>query len=204
MRLQETSDQGLLDLLRQRGPMSVLQLADATKVTSTAVRQRLTRLLELGLIQRQTERAARGRPSHRYLLSEKGRRQGGSNFSDLAVVLWQQIRGVKDPEVRRGLLERIADAMAAMYAGRVQGNTVRERMESLAKLFAERRVPIEAGPEGELPVLTVRDCPYPELAEMDRGICAVEKMLFSRMLEHDVKLTECRLDGHACCQFQSN
>jgi DeoR family suf operon transcriptional repressor len=65
-------------------------------------------------------------------------------------------------------------------------------------------VPVEVGPGGELPVLSVRDCPYPELAERDRGICAMEKMLFSRLLQQDVRLTECRLDGHACCQFEAS
>jgi DeoR family suf operon transcriptional repressor len=201
---QETSDERLLDLLRNRGPLSVLEMVDATCVTATAVRQRLTRLMQQEMVQRDASPRGRGRPSHRYSLTEKARRQAGSNFADLALVLWQEIRGVKDQEVRRGLLNRIADGMAAMYRSRMQGKTVKDRMQSLAGLFAERRVPLELGSNGELPVLTVRDCPYPELAEMDRGICAMEKMLFSRLLEQDVKLTACRLDGHACCQFETS
>jgi predicted ArsR family transcriptional regulator len=200
----ETSDQGLLDLLRHQGPLGVTEMADATYVTPTAVRQRLTRLMEDGLVEREATRHGRGRPSHRYSVTEKARRQAGSNFSDLAVVLWEEIRSVKDPDVRRGLLNRIAESLAAMYAGRVQGRTLKERMQSLTSLFAERRVPVEVDTDGKLPVLTVRDCPYPELAEMDRGICAMEKMLFSRLLDQDVKLSACRLEGHSCCQFESS
>ena len=48
------------------------------------------------------------------------------------------------------------------------------------------------------------ECPYPELAEKDRGICAVEKMLFAKLLEEPVRLSQCRLDGHSCCQFETN
>jgi predicted ArsR family transcriptional regulator len=201
--IQETSDERLVELLRKSGPLSVLQMAQETSVTSTAVRQRLTRLMDQGMIQRDATPRGRGRPSHRYSLTEKGRRQAGSNFADLAVVLWREIREVKDPQVRRGLLNRIADSLAAMYAGRVKGESLPQRMESLAGLFAERRVPVELEAGGELPVLTVRDCPYPELAEMDRGVCAMEKMLFSRLLEQDVKLSECRLEGHSCCRFET-
>ena len=62
----ETSDSQLLELLRRRGAMSVTELAAATDVTATAVRQRLTRLTGQGLIQREASRAGRGRPSHRY------------------------------------------------------------------------------------------------------------------------------------------
>jgi predicted ArsR family transcriptional regulator len=54
-------------------------------------------------------------------------------------------------------------------------------------------------------VLTALACPYPDLAEQDRGICAVEKMMFTEMLGTPVRLTECRLDGAStCCRFQTS
>jgi predicted ArsR family transcriptional regulator len=54
-------------------------------------------------------------------------------------------------------------------------------------------------------VLTALACPYPELAEQDRGICAVEKLVFSELLGEKVRLTECRLDGASnCCRFETN
>ena len=144
-----TSDGQVLDLMRRHGAMSVTEVARATRVTATAVRQRLTRLMNLGLVDREVQisadggRAGRGRPSHRYSLTEKARRQAGNNFPDLAIVLWDEIRHVKDQEVRRGLLERIASAMAAMYRDRVHGPTLAARMESLRALFGERRVPLD-------------------------------------------------------------
>lgn len=202
--ISETSDGQLLDLLRQQESASIAEIARATAVTATAVRQRLSRLMVQGLVAREIARAGRGRPSHRYSLTEAGRRQAGTNFSDLAVVLWDEIRKVKDEEVRRGLLERIAEAMARVYREQVVGTTISERMESLKALFAKRRVPLEMGHRGELPVLTVKECPYPELAEKDRGICAVERMLFAKLVEQPMRLSQCRLDGHKCCQFETN
>ncbi len=50
----QTSDREIVDLLRQEGPMSVAQLAGATGVTATAVRQRLSRLMGQGHVGRQT------------------------------------------------------------------------------------------------------------------------------------------------------
>lgn len=200
----ETSDARLLDLLKQQGTMSIADLASATAVTATAVRQRLTRLMAQGLIERVTERAGRGRPSHRYSLTEKARRQAGNNYGDLAIMLWEEIRSVKDQEIRRGLFQRLAAAMARFYAGRMKGTTPSARMESLKELFAERRVPMEVDSTGQLPVLTVVDCPYPELAEKDRGICAVEKMMFAELLASPLRLSQCRLEGHSCCQFETS
>lgn len=197
-----TSDQGLLDLLRKNGPLSVAELATQTKVTATAVRQRLTRLLAQGDIERSAEKAARGRPSHRYGLTEQGRKKSGSNFADLAMVLWQEVREIKDPEVRRGLLTRLAQRLAGFYAGRIHGENTAERMESLAEVFGERRIPLEVDKSHELPVLTVVACPYPELAEQDRGVCSMEKQMFAELLGENVHLSQCRLDGGTCCTFE--
>ncbi|MGD9720212.1 MAG: helix-turn-helix transcriptional regulator [Pirellulales bacterium] len=202
--LTESSDIGILDLLRKAGPLGVGDLAQATRVTATAVRQRLSRLMAQGLIDRDVARAGRGRPSHRYRLTEKGRRQTGANFADLAVALWNEVRAIEDPEVRRGLLQRIARQMAQLYGGAVSGTSPAERMASVARIFAERNVPFEVEGGEALPVLTALACPYPELAEKDRSVCAMERMLFSELVGDSLRLADCRLDGDSCCRFVTN
>jgi len=198
----ETSDVGLLDLLRKHGPLSVAQLTAAMEVTATAVRQRLTRLLAQRDIERQTQRISRGRPVHRYQLTEKGRRRAGANFADLAIALWQEIREIKDPEVRRGLLQRIGGRLASLYASRIRGSTTEEKLESLAEMFRERQIPFDVERQNDLPLLQARACPYPELAEQDRSVCSMERMMFSELVGENLKLSNCRLDGHNCCTFE--
>lgn len=199
----ETSDNQVLDLLRRRGPMSVVELVRATQVTATAVRQRLTRLTANGLVDREVARRERGRPGHHYRITDKGRRQSGDNFADLAGVLWDEIRAVPDSEVRRGLLERLAKGLARLYQHEMGGGSLSERMQSLKRVFGLRGVELEVGIGNGLPVLTVLDCPYPDLAERDRSVCAMERMLFAELLGEQVKLSGCRLDGQACCEFQA-
>ena len=199
----ESSDGGILKLLRKHDAMTVSQLASATGVTATAVRQRLGRLMGKQFVDRTLVRSGRGRPSHHYRLSEQGRRQTGANFADLAIALWQEIRSIKDAELRRGLLKRLANSMAGMYRDRIQGDSPQERLESIGQLFAERDVPFSVHEADQLPVLTAEACPYPQLAEQDRGVCAMEKMLFSELAGVDLRLTECRLDGAGCCTFET-
>jgi len=198
----ESSDVALLDLLRKHGSLSVAQLQSPMQVTATAVRQRLVRLLAQGDIERQTERISRGRPVHRYGLTEKGRRRAGANFADLAIALWQEIREIKDAEVRQGLLQRLSKRLAAQYASQIEGETVEQRMESLAELFRERQIPFEVERSHELPLLRATACPYPDLAEQDRSICSMERLMFSELLGTNVRLSDCRLDGHNCCTFE--
>ena len=198
------SDTALLDLLRKCETMTVAELAGAMGVTATAVRQRLNRLLGQGYIERSATSEGRGRPSHHYGLTLMGRRKTGSNFADLAIALWQEIRAIEDIEVRRGLLQRVAKRMVAMYHDQLDGNSVEEKMASLVELFADRQVPVSVDVVDELPVLTVMACPYPELAEQDRSICSMERMMFAELVGDGLTLTQCRLDGSNCCTFECN
>ena len=199
----ESSDQAMLEQMRKIGPQSVIELGHALEVTATAVRQRLNRLMAQGLVTRITTRNTRGRPSHRYSLTEKARRAAGNNFADLAEVLWDELRGIKDVEVRRGLLTRVAERLADRYADRLHSSTPAGRMEEVEQILNERRIPVTVETRPDVSQLTVLSCPYPELAEKDRGICAVERMLFSKLVAAPVNLAECRLDGHDCCRFQT-
>lgn len=199
----ETSDDRILDYLRRVGSVSVSDLVAETGVTATAVRQRLNRLMALGFVQREAARKGRGRPSHRYSLTEKGLHRAGTNYGDLALTLWEEIRSVRDPEVRSGLLKRIAARLAERYKDQVAGRTLEERLVALVEVMSDREVPVEVDQSGDFPVLTVLACPYPDLAERDRGVCAMEKLLFSEVIGSGLRLTECRLDGSNCCTFES-
>jgi predicted ArsR family transcriptional regulator len=188
-----SSDAALIELLRVEAALGIGQLAEALGVTATAIRQRLDRLMRQGIICRETaaasapqaaavpsRRAGRGRPAHVYSLTEKGRSTSGDNFRDLSLVLWREIRQVRDPSIRQGLIARVGSAMAGMYRDRMTGDTAAERLESVAVMLRERRLSCDVQPgdaKGGLPVLTAYACPYPELAEQDRGICAAERIM---------------------------
>ncbi len=200
----ETSDKAILDFLRRAGAATVVDLAEEMGVTATAIRQRLQRLMADGLIARRSHRQGRGRPNHHYSLTDKGERLAGSNFADLAIVLWEEVKSVEDPTVRRGLVNRIADRLAELYRGRVSGQSLRQRMESLVGLMDERDIPFEADFTGELPVLSALACPFPELAKLDRSICTMEKIMLSDILGEGLQLHDCRLDGDPCCTFSTS
>ncbi len=197
-----SSDAQVLDLLRSHGPLSVAQMASAMQVTPTAVRQRLGRLLAQGVVSRQPVRSGRGRPWHAYSLTQKGLRLTGSNFTDLALALWREIRAMSDGELRRVLVRRLAATLAEAYSGQVLGRSTGERMRSLTSLLGQRRVPFSVEQQEGVPVLKALACPYPELAEADPDVCLMETILFGDLLGEEVQLAECRREGAPCCRFQ--
>src|SRR6476620_51395 len=101
--LSESSDKAMIDFLRQNGAVTISVLVAEMGVTATAVRPRLQRFMADGLIERPAENKGGGRPNRRYCLTEKGERSAGPSFADMADVLWDEIKAVENPEVRRGL-----------------------------------------------------------------------------------------------------
>lgn len=199
-----SSEVAILDLLRKNDWMSVSQMTAVMEVTGTAVRQRLSHLMEVGYVERCRQKSGRGRPSHRYSLTAKGRRKTGANFADLAVALWNEIREIEDPEVRHGLLKRIAQRMVDIYSDQIEGETIVDKMNSISQLFGDRNIPISVDVTGEFPTLNVLACPYPDLVEQDRSVCAMERMMFADLLGQNVRLDKCRLDEGNCCTFGLN
>jgi DeoR family transcriptional regulator, suf operon transcriptional repressor len=197
------TDRAVVDHLRKAGTATIQQLQGVLKVTSTAVRQRLVRLLAMGYVARESSGTGRGRPVHQYRLTSQGNRVGGSNFEDLAMVLWEEMRGIRDESVRRGLIQRLGEKLSSLYAAEIQGGSAAERMAALAAFFSARKMPFELDHTDQgLPVLKAVACPYTELAERDRSVCAMEKIMLTELIGERLKLTECRLDGQSCCTYQ--
>ena len=199
-----TADADLLHLLADAGPSAISDIVQHLAVTRTAVHERLLRLMAEGLVDRELVHGGRGRPSYRYSLSPKARKLSGNNFADLAVVLWQHLLGIEDSRRRQHVIKSIASALKVLYADSIHGTTLKARMDSLREMLEKRRVRCEVDTLGGGPTFTLRDCPYPELADVDSTICEMETMLFSQLLGDEVVLSQCRLDGHACCQFGPN
>lgn len=196
------ADQHLLEAIRRRGGMTIQQCVQFTEVTPTAVRHRLNRLMAEGLIERVSQHKGRGRPRYTYTLTEQARLGMGQNYADLAKTLWAELKTFEDRAVGMKLLRRVADRLADYYRRQMPGRDLSERLASLKRLLADRGVDAEVDDKGQLPVLRQHSCPYHELAEKDRTVCGIEMRMFEKALDADLKLSQCRLDGHQCCEFE--
>lgn len=197
------NDRTLIELLRTHAEMSIGQLENSLGVTATAVRQRLNRLMGMGLIKRKQSIEGRGRPVHLYILTEKGRQTHPNNLGDLGLVLWEEIQQISDEKTRQSILLGAVRRLAEKYEHEVHGSSVTERMEAIVQLFSQRQIPVALNRQGELPVIQISGCPYPILAEESREICDLEEKLLSKIVGQPIKLCECQQDGAAYCSFKT-
>jgi predicted ArsR family transcriptional regulator len=207
-------DRELLLCLRSGEPQTIGDLTKILGVTATAIRQRIERLLEIGLIDREKVVAGRGRPTFRYLLTVAGYRHAGADTSDLAEAMWREILNLSAGEVREHLITAIAKRMGGQYAAAMQdeasenaADQFARRMRQLSAMLQSREIPaaISVGNHADLPVLEIEACPYPNMTDAsdDRTMCRLEEQMLSEALGKDVHLSSCRLDGDTCCQFSS-
>jgi predicted ArsR family transcriptional regulator len=203
----ESTDRSLLDLIRRHGPLTVDQMSNRLGVTATAVRNRLTRLVSAGMVARRSEPGSRGRPKHLYQASALAHKRLGQNYADLAVILWDEMmRTVADRKLRRVLFARITERLAELYRAQVTGVDWERRLVELGTVLHAQGIETEVtwgGDGGLLPVLKQHSCPYHELAEADRGVCAMERKMFEKVLGRSLRLSQCRLDGHRSCDFEA-
>ncbi len=186
--------------------MTIAGMSQVLGVTPTAIRNRLGRLVDSGMVERQAETGSRGRPRYFYQASIEAHKRLGQNYADLALALWDELMlTVKDSQLRRLLFGRVTDKLAEQYLSEVQGHEWQGRMVELGVILAERGIEAEvtfATPE-TLPILRQHSCPYYTLAAMDRTVCALERRMFEKVLGHNLRLSRCRLDGHRSCDFEA-
>lgn len=205
----EHSDGEFLNELHRIGPKTVQDICSAIGVTATAVRQRLLRLQTKDFISRDLIRTGRGRPHYVYRVTEKGLRQLGDNYGDLALILWREVRKIEDPKIREAITDRIRNALVSRV-GRFADGSLEDRMQRLQDSLRGRGYDVELDAHanvasgGVLPILRENNCPYQELAEEDRDICGLEREVFEQALGTEVRLTQCCLDGHHCCEFEAS
>ena len=203
----DSSDRPLLDLIRRQGPLTVTEMAEALGVTATAVRNRLTRLVGSGMVERRREEGGmRGRPRHTYLASVEAHKKLGQNYADLAVALWGELmQTVEDRKLRRLLFGRVTDKLAEQYRGQLRGDGWEGRMVQLGSILHDRGIEAEVtrNDGNVLPILRQHSCPYFALAEVDRAVCAMERKMFEKVLGLGLRISQCRLDGHRSCDFEA-
>jgi predicted ArsR family transcriptional regulator len=127
----------------------------------------------------------------------------GNNYAELAQILWREIRNIEEPAIRERLANRVENALVDQIRKVSPTAPLDVRLTELAAALRERGFQVESDHSGLLPVLRENNCPYYELAAEDPGICELEQAVFRKVLNADVRLTQCCLDGHSCCEFQT-
>jgi len=199
----DSRDREILEFVHRTGRSDIQSLCDRLKITRTAVRSRVERLLQDGALESTLESAGRGRPKQVYGITADGLHALGEDYRELAVVFWQTIAEVDDAATKAILLAKIRDALADRFRQKLAGSgTIEQRMDQLAGEMRSSGFNVESDHSNPLPILRETNCPFPMLADVDETICEVEKQVFEQVLGAKVEFVNRCRDGHHCCEFE--
>jgi predicted ArsR family transcriptional regulator len=192
----------IVEHLQRHGTATIKELEELLGITTTAVRQHLGTLQADGYIERRRVAAGVGRPHHAYSITEKARELFACHCDDLALTLLEEVFAMEGEEQAARLLDRVGDRLAQRYADTVRSEVLRERVEQLAEALDRRGVLTDVAVEDDNTiVLRTYNCPYHELAQEHRDICAMDEELMRKVLGQEVNLSACMMDGHRGCAF---
>ncbi len=198
----ESPTRQIVEHLQRHNRATIKDLERLLGVTTTAVRQHLASLLSEGYVYRQSVPAGVGRPHHTYVLTDKARELFACHCDDLALTLLQEVFAVEGRERAQMLLDRVGDRLARRYAGSVRAPLLQQRVDEMAQALEQRGVLTDiVEHDGDTIVLTAYNCPFHELAQEHREICAMDERMLQQVLGTEVRLDSCIMDGHARCAF---
>lgn len=184
----------ILSLLRRRERMGVDDLARELKLAGATVRRHLDLLLRDKYVTVAPERGGTGRPRHIFAITDSGSELFRQHYVRMTRRLLSEIVSLNADETagRSGaqladlIFARMAERLADEYRARVEGDTLAERVRSVAHLLSEEGLDFEVMESPTGSNLLGRGCPCTRLLGEHDGVCDHDRVLLSRILGVDV------------------
>jgi predicted ArsR family transcriptional regulator len=198
----QVTRQDILDHLRRHGSGSVKELGQLLGLTSTGIRQHLTILERDGLIEAREERGRVGRPALVYTLTPQGDSLYPKKYDALSSMLIEEVKATIGSRGLQGLLRRVAIRFADVYQDRVEGKDLPARIEEVVRIVEEEGCLVDTAREDGTYFFHRYTCPFPNVAAAHTGLCSLHGEFMRRLLQADVHLTSCIVQGDRCCTYE--
>lgn len=205
--LLDTQDR-VLQLVLEHGPVSAVQLARMLDLTPAGVRRHIAALEGEGriVVHDRPERGprGRGRPARHYVATDAGREGRPDSYSDLATQALHYIREVAGTDAVDAFATARSSEIELRYAPIVAkaGPGLTERVRALADALTDDGYAAtvrDIGPAGLAVQLCQGNCPVLAVAAAYPQLCEAETQAFSRLLGVHVQRLATLAGGEHVC-----
>jgi predicted ArsR family transcriptional regulator len=191
----------ILDHLKRHPGATVEELAIAARVAPITVRAHLAALGGGALLRSEDVRGARGRPFRRYFLTEAAEAHFPKHYDVLATSLLEGLEEIESSGSVRALVSHVASGTASRYRRRVDGKSLRERVEVIAEIIEEQGGAAEWEQAGQSYVIREHNCPYLSVSRCSDHVCEMDRQVVEKLAGVDVRVTQRLRDGAESCDF---
>ena len=189
--------------LRRAGEATADELATASGVTASALRQQLAGLADDGLVAARLEASGPGRPRARWSLTAEGLALFPRAYGALANELLGYLDG-DDPGLVDQLFDRRRERRTAAALGRLGGRPFAERVAELARILDEDGylADLEARPDGTF-LVTEHNCAITDIARRFGQACTSElEFLRDALPDAHVERVAHMISGAHVCSYE--
>lgn len=197
----QATRQRILDIVRERGEMTVRGLSEELRVTGTGVRQHIAILEREGLVEHREERGRVGRPALVYTLTSAGEATYPTRYDALAVAILEEEGEQRDAVELQRFAKRIGQRLAAPYTPALRDASPEARVDAACGILREQHLVADWERADGGYRLNARTCPYPEVADRTQLACAVDVAFVGELTAMDVELSSCMARGDDCCTY---
>lgn len=194
--------QAILDFLRRHHQASVKSLSHHLRLTATAVRQHVAILERDGLVESHVERGRVGRPAVVFTLTPAGDDIYPKLYDDLANAVISEARELFGIEAQQRLLKNVASRFSRRYASRIDGQSRTERLETTARIIADRGNVVDAEWSDGDYLIHKHTCPFWNVARENSAVCALDVEFVRQLAGADARLSSSLLRGDEACTFR--
>ena len=192
----------LLTAIKQLGMASATDLANQLGLTREAMRLQLQLLQELGLVKSETGKVkGAGRPTLLFSLTNEGEHLFPKHYDQLTLTLIDTVQDQLGEEQLVKVLAAISDKQVQQWQKKMQGLTLREKLEALKHFYFQNDPFTEVVDDDTGLWLIEKNCPFLNLANERPPLCSVTVSTLMRLLGVVVKREKRFQDGDGFCAF---
>jgi predicted ArsR family transcriptional regulator len=193
----------ILIVLKQKGGLTADDLAQHLGISAVAVRRHLANLERDRLVEHEQVKRRVGRPGFVYHLSEPANLLFPSSYHQLAAQVLKAVKGMFGQEAVDVIFEQRRLEMERLYGVRMDGHSLRDRLEQFAELRAEEgyMATWEEGRDGTY-TLHQHHCPIIWVAEFCGPACREEMAMLGDLLDADVVRRSHQVAGDTTCSYE--
>lgn len=195
----------ILHMLKSQGALTAKTIANELKLTTMGVRQHMQALEESGDVDFKDEKAARGRPTRYWSLTEKSNSLFDDRHDELTVQLLDSVIAIfGDDGLEKLISHRESTALLNYRVALADKYSVEEKLQALAKARSDEGYMATVEQEGDIYWLLENHCPICAAASKCQNFCRSELQIFQTLMQEVATISreEHIVEGSRRCAYK--
>ena len=195
----------ILHMLKSQGALTAKTLANELQLTTMAVRQHMQALEQSGDVDFKDEKAARGRPTRYWSLTEQSNELFDDRHDELTVQLLDSVIAIfGDDGLEKLISHRESTALVNYRLALADKYSVEEKLTALAKVRSDEGYMATVEQDGDIYWLLENHCPICAAASKCQNFCRSELQIFQTLLQEVATISreEHIVEGSRRCAYK--